>query len=170
VDLPAGVVRDIESSMKPDRYRTLRGPFSPASDSLMEELHRIDSRLVVRWDPRYYRYAVWLKLPATGRLWPQPVMRLVREDGSPRKLNRRDLYLIRREAYLSRRSGWQRKIRDLDRGLASMERAGTEAVAKERYERCERFCRQNDIRPWDLGLGRLSRGAIFSGVPERRRV
>ena len=153
--LPENAVR---GSFREDRFKGVSGPFS-VPPWFIEEMERIDPRLVIRWMPHHFCYMVWLRMSHTGLLWGQPTLILRWADGSPRKPVRDDLYHLRRSSWMGRHTGARAFIDQMERQLIDDQRAAEEHRDKAIREFTQQKCKELDIAAKHFGI---SRGAFTS--------
>lgn len=157
-DLSTDERRALEASFKPDKFRGLRGPVA-IPDGWERELNRIDSRMVLRWQPLWKRYAVFMRM-GSGKLYSQPVHLIENDHGGCRPPNTYDLYLIRKAAWLARVRGVSAWIEHMDRTLAADQRAAYERQERLMDDGFDRLCRAGNLTVNSLGR---TRKAVTSG-------
>lgn len=116
-----------------DKFRDLKGPVTVSRD-WTDELKRIDSRLVLRWQPFWGKYAVFTRFTYCGKLWSQPTHIIQSPGGGFRAPDKRDLEAIRYANYMSQKEGYKAWIEAMDRRMAEAEKAGQEqslAIARQ---------------------------------------
>lgn len=153
IALPASAVQEWEACFLPDKFRDLQGPAAVSRD-WKRELERIDSRLVLRWQPKWGLYAVFLRVENGARLWPHPVHLIRRDDGGYRPPNSHDLYEVRKANWIARHNGTRAKIDALDRHLAAQERYEAERRDRILRDALRSRVRKHDLTAADFGITR----------------
>ena len=106
--LPVGEIdKAISQSLKFDKFKGLAGP-TPPDPSFIEEMKRIDPRLVIRFNPLQHLYMIWIHMGGQ-KLWGQPTH--VIHDGSWgfRKPDKRDLQIIRIANHMAQKMDFRAK-------------------------------------------------------------
>lgn len=143
MELTAAEKQQAIDSFIPDKFRDLTGPVRVSKDWL-RELSRIDPKLVLRWQPFWRRYAVFMVME-TGKLWSQPVHIVATAADGMRVPDSRDLSAIRQANWHFRNSGAKDKINALARWDEDRLKADREHMRNSAHERARDACRRNDV-------------------------
>lgn len=138
-----------------DQFRGVSGRVS-VPPCFLDELKRIDERLVVRWVPWVGHSGAWvvyLSFPG-GRLWSVPVHSMYWDDGSPRKPESWDLYQIRRANWAMREAGAKWKLNKLYEHWADEDKERDEALEKIAQQKAVEMARRHDLSGKDFGITR----------------
>jgi len=137
----------------PDRYQDVSGPVA-IDHSFQEALSRIDSRLVLRWQPKWRLYAIFFKFP-NGLLRSQPCH--IIEDGNLgfRKPDARDLRVVQQASSIYAKEGLAAWTRMLAEREAAQEADRSASVRSAVQDRCAEMAREHDLTAKDFGKVRL---------------
>lgn len=165
LDLSTEERRALEASFKPDRFKGLRGPVHVSEDWL-RELARIDGSLVLRWQPKWSRYAVFKRMSATGQLYSQPVLIIQTDNGGCRAPNSHDLFMIRKANWMAREYGVSAWIEHMDRTIAEEQKCSRERQDRKMDDGFDRLCRAGNLTVNSLGRTRkaVTNGRKLVGV------
>lgn len=142
--LPASLKSMISQCVSPDTYKGLRGPITVGS-FFVEELSRIDKRLVLRWHPYCQVYMVYIKMPYSNLLYSQPVHVIENSFNDFRPPNRTDLEKIRKASWLFSHDGTEGAIDRLDKLMKAQSKATEDARWKALQEWSTATCRAYDL-------------------------
>lgn len=166
--LPVELESQIDECAIPDKFEGLRGPVT-VEPLFLEELARIDPRLVLRWNPHIGRYLVYIKFPASRKIWSQPTHTVQAPDGGFRKPDKRDLDLIRRANWYAQKDGSKHWIDHIDRLIKDQERQKDAGVTKACQNWAKELCRREDISLKDFQQFGVSRYFASSGTSRSRK-
>lgn len=156
-DLQRTDLREVEQSFIQDKFKRVRGPSVPSY--FLDELRRIDKRLVLRWNPYQRLYMIFTRMTRSGWLWCQPVHVIQAEMGVYRKPNRWDLRAVAKAAWFARSDGslfWQQ---EMDK-LLQIQRKTTDDTRNEYLQEWAR-----DVsRRWDLTTDDFRDAGVTRGV------
>lgn len=161
--MPVAVTQEIESSFIEDKFRHLTGPVNIPKE-FTDELHRIDDRLVLRWQPRWGLYAVFCRMQRSDRLWSQPVHIVWTENKGFRKPGRRDLEAIRKANWFAKRNGARAAIDRMDQAIADQHVDDQANFDRQLRESVTAATRRHNLTYRDIGV---TRKAVTKGGRER---
>lgn len=164
-NLPRSVYEQTLENFVPDRYEGLRGP--SVAPYFLAELERIDARLVLRWHPYQHLYMVFLRMPATRKVWSQPV-HIVRDgSGRYRPPATHDLDCIRKASWHARHEGATAWIEHMDRVIAQQDRDSRESRDRAAQKWASEVARRYDLNVGDFKDMGVTREVV--GANKRNR-